>query len=202
MRLVVLAAVVAAIAVAAALATLSPPGTRRAAWVAAAFLLLGVGGITAVGEVRWQNSTTTYTQLARDMTGNPRVSIACDRLTGWLLTWSPPGRVPLTRDGALTTTAYLDWPTCHSLNTWTADATAPPDDETVAALGVLVHEIAHLKGIRGEGDATCWALTHVIDAATRLGAPPPVATSIQARLLAATQTWPETYRSTCDPTGR
>ncbi len=199
MRLVVLTALAVAVAVAAAFATRSPRGPQRSAWAGVACLILGVGGIVAVSEGRWQISTTSYTQLAREMTGNPRVTIVCDRLTGWLLTWSPPGRVPLTRDGDLTTTAYLDWPTCRSLNTWTADPTTPPDDETVAALGVLTHEIAHLKGIRGEGDATCWALTNAAAAATSLGAPPPVATSIQARLATATRTWPEAYQSTCPP---
>ena len=198
MRFVVLVALAVATATAAATATRAW-GRARIIWISVSAILATACGVLVVSEVRWQNSTAAYTQLARDLTGNPSVSVSCDRLTGWQLTWSPPGRVHHTGEGELTATAHLDWPTCRSLNTWTANPTTPPDQDTVAALGVLVHEIAHLDGIRDETLATCWAIANISEAAEILGAPPPVTANLPGQLEQVVDGWPAAYRGTCPP---
>lgn len=110
------------------------------------------------------------------------------------------GSVMFDADGKPSSTTHLETSVCRHLSRYGATrkradfacvfGTAPCSskvERAVYAALVLSHESQHLRGVRDEGTAQCYAIQTLPRVAERLGSPPDEARAVAAHFLAVEQ---------------
>jgi len=110
------------------------------------------------------------------------------------------GSVMFDANGKPSNTTELETSVCHDLSSFAATrkraefscvfGTTPCSynvERAVYAALVLSHESQHLRGVRSESDAQCYAIQTVAHVAERLGSPPAEASALAAHFLAVGQ---------------
>jgi hypothetical protein len=130
--------------------------------------LVGVGAWQGYLEYNWTISESQYENAVQEIA--PAGGVNCERFTyaffnlgahaGWVA-WGPGG-IPENETS-------LMWKTCQSLNGWLGNTSVNPNKEEGAALIVLTHEAMHMRGIKGEAVAQCYALQFVSGVIEELG---------------------------------
>lgn len=168
-------------------------GRWRAGAVAAAVALL----LLTAHEVWWATHEDRYAAVTVAVHGGTG-RFACERITrGFLASRGHVGHVDFDAAGRPTGPAFLAWDTCDGLRRWSADGD-PGDLHAVIAAHTLVHEAAHLAGVRDEGTAECLALAHDRQVWVRLGATREAANVALQRYLAEVHPrLPSAYHGDC-----
>lgn len=137
--------------------------------------------------------------VAGEIAGRP-VSVDCPGFLRGLVDISSGGSVMFDATGKPGNTTHLEPSVCRDLSAYGATrkradfacvfGTAPcPDkaERAVYAALVLSHESQHLRGIRDESAAQCYAIQMLAQVAARLGSPPAEASAVAAHYLAVEQ---------------
>lgn len=137
--------------------------------------------------------------VAGEIAGRP-VSVDCPGFLRGLVDISSGGSVMFDATGKPSNTTHLEPSVCRDLSAYGATrkradfacvfGTAPcPDkaERAVYAALVLSHESQHLRGIRDESAAQCYAIQMLAQVAARLGSPPAEASAVAAHYLAVEQ---------------
>lgn len=157
-----------------------------------ALLSLALPALLLWGQYRVDDHERALGEVASAIAGRP-VTVACQGLPSSLLdATAAAGEVQFDHAGTPADETLLKRDTCRALRGLGARAAgpsfgcvlrlAPCDRETAraaSAVRVLAHEAWHLRGIRVEAEAECYALQTTAVAAHRLGA-----TEEQARAVA------------------
>jgi hypothetical protein len=142
----------------------------------------------AAFETAWSLTENKLNTAIREYTGNPEVSVHCQRFTEALGDVSPyKGYVKYNSDYTPTTVAQLDEDICRNLRSWIWGDKANPTIDQINAVHILTHEAQHLKGQINEAIAECDAIQADSAVAQLLGA-----TSEQGQAL-ADRYYRETY---------
>ncbi len=110
------------------------------------------------------------------------------------------GSVMFDANGKPSSTTHLETSVCHDLSAYgetrgsaefscvfgTTPCSNKVERAVYAAL-VLSHESQHLRGVRSESDAQCYAIQTVARVAERLGSPPAEANAVASHFLAVGQ---------------
>jgi hypothetical protein len=137
--------------------------------------------------------------VASEVAGR-QVSVDCPGFLRGLLDISSGGSVMFDANGRPSNTTHLEPSVCHDLSAYGAtrrsgdfacvfgNTFCPTKVErAVYAALVLSHESQHLRGIRSESDAQCYATQMLGQVAGRLGSPPEEARAVAAHYLAVEQ---------------
>lgn len=79
--------------------------------------------------------------------------------------------------------AYLEPDVCRSLHRIAFEGTTGPRDDAAWAVTVLAHEATHLRGVRDEARAECFALQEGVGLGARLGLEPATARALMRAQL-------------------
>lgn len=137
--------------------------------------------------------------IATEIAGRP-VNVDCPGFVRGLIDVSNGGSVWFSADGKPSNTTHLEPSICGDLANYprtrkrsdfaciysSSECTERVERAVDAAL-ILSHESQHLRGIRDEGTAQCYAIQIVPLVAERLGSPPEEAKAIAAHFLAVDQ---------------
>ncbi len=169
-------------------------GRGWAIWPALALLVLVP---VAVVEVRAARFESRLAAAAAPVAG-PRGAFACERvLHGFWRSSGRPGEVWFDADGRPARPAWLSGTTCAAVRRELAHPSVA-DLRGIVALHTVVHEAAHLAGVREESSAECTALAHDLQVWRRLGVPPDVAEAALARYRVEVRPrLPDEYQGTC-----
>ncbi len=138
--------------------------------------------------------------VASEIAGRP-VSVDCPGFLRGLIDISGHGgSVMFDAEGKPSTTTHLETSVCHDLSAYgttrkRADfacvfGSAPCSnrvERAVYAALVLSHESQHLRGVRDESAAQCYAIQTLAQVAERLGSPPAEARAVAAHFLTVDQ---------------
>ena len=138
--------------------------------------------------------------VASEVAGRP-VSVDCPGfLRGLIDIRGNGGSVMFDASGMPSSTAHLETSVCHDLSAYGATrkradftcvfaATYCPDkaERAVYAALVLSHESQHLRGVRDERAAQCYAIQTLARVAERLGSPPGEASAVASHYLVVEQ---------------
>lgn len=125
----------------------------------------------AAFETAWALTENKLNSVIQEYTGNPKVTVHCQRFTEALGDVSPyKGYVKYNSDYTPTTVAQLDDDICRDLRAWMLSDKSNPDITQVNAVHILTHEAQHLKGETSEAIAECNALQADSAVAQLLGA--------------------------------
>lgn len=138
--------------------------------------------------------------VASEIAGR-KVSVDCPGFIRGLVDISGHGgSVMFDANGKPSSTTHLETSVCHDLSAYAATrrsaefscvfGTTPcanKVERAVYAALVISHESQHLRGIRSESDAQCYAIQTVAHVAERLGSPPAEASAVAAHFLAVRQ---------------
>ncbi len=139
-------------------------------------------------------------RVASELAGRP-VSVDCPGFLRGLIDISGHGgSVAFDANGKPSSTTHLETSVCHDLSAYgvtrkRADfvcvfgATPCPSkvERAVYAALVLSHEAQHLRGVRSENEAQCYAIQTLARVAERLGSPGAEARAVAAHFLAVQQ---------------
>lgn len=119
---------------------------------------------TTYMEYKWQKIESFGTQIVQEFSANSQGNLKCQRFfntiydtqvaTAGIVNYDEPNK------------AILKYEKCKDLEAYFINPLAPNFDQTIA-FQVLLHEAAHVEGIRDEADAECKALVNHVDAASR-----------------------------------
>lgn len=131
-------------------------------------------------EAAWALTEHKLNSVIQEYTGNPKVSVHCQRFTEAIGDVSPyKGYVKYNSDYTPTTVAQLDDDICKNLRSWILSDKTNPSLEQIQAVHILTHEAQHLKGQTNEAIAECDAIQADSTVAQLFGA-----TSEQGQALA------------------
>lgn len=165
-----------------------------ALWPALALLVLLP---VAVVEVRAARFEARLAAAATPVSGS-RGAFACERvLHGFWRSSGRPGEVWFDADGRPVRPAWLSGATCAAARRQLAHPSTA-DLQGIVALHTIVHEAAHLAGVREESLAECSAIAHDLQVWQRLGLPRDVGEASLARYRAEVRPrLPDEYQGTC-----
>lgn len=124
-------------------------------------------------ETAWVLTENRLNSVIQEYTGNPKVTVHCQRFTEALVDTSPyKGYVKYNPDYTPTTVALLDDDICSNLRSWILSDKANPSMEQIQAVHILTHEAQHLKGETNEAIAECDAIQADKTVAELFGATP------------------------------
>lgn len=143
-------------------------------------LIVALAAPLAIMEGRWVQTERQLSAAAAYITGRPDASISCQRLSETLFfAGAELGHVWFDEKGQASDTAFLTYQTCQTLREWIASDHYNPTEDEVIAVHVLTHESMHLKSVKNESLAECYAMQNDAAVARFLGAD-----KVQARELA------------------
>ena len=164
--------------------------------VALALILLALVVVQARRELGLDHKLSG---IAGEIAGR-QVNVDCPGFLRSLLDISSGGSVMFDANGKPSNTTHLDPSVCHDLSAYRAtrgraefacvfDAFPCSDkvERAVYSALVLSHESQHLRGIRDEGAAQCYAIQTLAQVAERLGSPSAEAKAVAAHYLVVDQ---------------
>jgi hypothetical protein len=163
-------------------------------------ILVLLAAVIAWQVERERSRDQRMSRIASEIAGRP-VEVDCPGLLRKLVDIrTEGGSVRFDASGKPSDVTHLESSVCDSLSAYgktrrgrdfacvqTAGLCSPGVEKAVYSLLVLSHEAQHLRGVRSEGEAQCYAIQTMALVAERLGSPPEEARAVASHFLVVDQ---------------